>query len=238
MSLELDQRQRAHRERRPDRGAKSISGDVEIIETQTDGALDASTRQRQRHAAQGVSARGIDLGTVSGDVDRQDVAVRPGRRSTRSAATSTSAARSRRTAATTLKSHSGDVRVALAGTPASSSKPTRSAARSAPTSRSPIDGRRPADRARRRSLQGVYGDGSAVLDRHHVLGHVVISRSDAGVQPYGSSCFGSHGAGTRATVLQPPADRSGDSRQSLAGLSRSDADVASRLPRYTCRSGS
>jgi DUF4097 and DUF4098 domain-containing protein YvlB len=153
--------------------AKSISGDVEIIETQTDGAIEANSISGGVTLRK-VSARRIDVGSVSGAIAVQDVT------SDRVAGHSISGtvefsgplAKGGRYE---LNSHSGDVRVTLAGSTGfevdanSFSGNIRS---DVPLKIGGGDDRM----VRRRSVQGVFGDGSAVLSLTTFSGSVTISR--------------------------------------------------------------
>ena len=124
-------------------------------------------RQRQRRSAEGHRAahrRRQRQRHRSSVRTSSAIASKP----TRSAATSSSAAPLAKGGRYELNSHSGDVRVALAGGRASSSKRIPSAAQSARTFRSPCRGSRPGSGGRR-AIRGVYGDGSAVLERHDLL---------------------------------------------------------------------
>ena len=153
--------------------AKSISGDVEIVETQTDGAIEANSISGGVTLRK-VSARRIDVGSVSGAIAVQDVT------SDRVAGHSISGtvefsgplAKGGRYE---LNSHSGDVRVTLAGSTGfevdanSFSGNIRS---DVPLKIGGGDDRM----VRRRSVQGVFGDGSAVLSLTTFSGSVTISR--------------------------------------------------------------
>ena len=152
--------------------AKSISGDVEIIDTQTDGPIEANSISGGVTLRK-VSARRIDVGSVSGAIMVQDVT------SDRVAGHSISGgvdfsgplAKGGRYE---LNSHSGDVRVTLAGSTGFEvdANPFSGNIRSdVPLKIGGND-----DRGRRRSLQGVFGDGSAVLSLTSFSGSVTITR--------------------------------------------------------------
>ena len=154
--------------------AKSISGDVEIIESQTEGAVEAQSISGNVLLRK-LTARSLEAGTVSGSVTVQDV------QCDRVEAHSVSGnvefggalARSGRYE---LNSHSGDVRIAIAGGTGfeleanSFSGSVRSDL--ALTQQGNGDG----DRRGRRSLRGVFGDGSAVLDVTTFSGSVVVTK--------------------------------------------------------------
>jgi DUF4097 and DUF4098 domain-containing protein YvlB len=152
--------------------AKSISGDVEIIETQTDGAIEANSISGGVMLRK-VSARRIDVGSVSGAIAVQDVT------SDRVAGHSISGtvefsgplAKGGRYE---LNSHSGDVRVTLAGSTGFEVDANSFSGNIRSDVPLKIGGND--DRTRRRSLQGVFGDGSAVLSLTTFSGSVTISR--------------------------------------------------------------
>jgi DUF4097 and DUF4098 domain-containing protein YvlB len=150
--------------------AKSVSGDVEIVDTQTDGAIDVQSVSGGVTLRK-VAARRIDIGSVSGSVAIQDV------QSDRVEAHSVSGgvefggtlAKGGRYE---LNSHSGDVRVILAGTIGFELE----ASSFSGNIHSDLPIKMQGDMGRRRSLQGVYGDGSAVLSVTTFSGSVVISK--------------------------------------------------------------
>src|SRR5262249_9573488 len=151
--------------------AKSISGDVEIIETQTDGAIEANSISGGVTLRK-VSARRIDVGSVSGAIAVQDVT------SDRVAGHSISGAVEfsgplAKGGRYELNSHSGDVRVMLVGSTGfevDANSFSGSIRSDVPLK---IGGD---DRGRRKSIQGVFGDGSAVLSLTSFSGSVTISR--------------------------------------------------------------
>jgi DUF4097 and DUF4098 domain-containing protein YvlB len=154
-------------------GAKSISGDVEIVDTETDGAVEVQSISGAVLLRK-VTARRVEVGSVSGSVVVQDV------QCDRVEAHSVSGnvefagalAKGGRYA---LNSHSGDVRIAIGGGTGfeveanSFSGSVRSDL--ALTLQSSGE-RRPV----RRTLRGVFGDGSAVLDITSFSGSVVITK--------------------------------------------------------------
>jgi hypothetical protein len=152
--------------------AKSISGDVEIIETQTDGAIEANSISGGVTLRK-VSARRIDVGSVSGAIAVQDVT------SDRVAGHSISGgvefsgplAKGGRYE---LNSHSGDVRVILSGS--TGFEVDANSFSGSIRSDVPLKIGGGENRGRRQSLQGVFGDGSAVLNLTSFSGSVTISR--------------------------------------------------------------
>lgn len=156
--------------------AKSVSGSVEILDTQIDGAVEAQSVSGNV-VLRRVTARRVNVGSVSGGVQVDDV------QSDRVEAHSISGdveysgvlAKGGRYE---LTSHSGSVRVGVAGNTGfeleanSFSGSVRSDLQLTNSSTSGGD-RGP---MRRRALQGVYGDGSAVLSVTTFSGSVVISK--------------------------------------------------------------
>lgn len=150
---------------------KSISGDVEVIDTQVEGGLDAGSVSGSVTFRK-VKARRLDLGSVSGSVTLADVDCE------RVNVQSVSGdirfdgplARSGRYE---LKSHSGEVRVAIAG--AAGFEVDANTFSGDVRSDFPITIQGD-DRRRRHSVHGVYGDGSAVLNLNTFSGNIVITK--------------------------------------------------------------
>jgi len=150
--------------------AKSVSGDVEIIDTQTDGAIEVQSVSGGVTLRK-VAARRIDVGSVSGSVTVQDITC------DRVEAHSVSGgvefggplAKGGRYE---FNSHSGDVRVVLAGSTGFELEANSFSG----TIHSDLPIKLQGDIGRRRSMQGVYGDGSAVLNVTTFSGSVVISK--------------------------------------------------------------
>jgi DUF4097 and DUF4098 domain-containing protein YvlB len=152
--------------------AKSVSGDVEIIDTQTDGAIDVQSISGGVTLRK-VTARRIDVGSVSGAVTVQDT------QSDRVEAHSVSGSVEfggtlAKGGRYELNSHSGDVRVILSG--ATGFELEANSFSGTLHSDLPLKIQGNDDRSRRRSLQGVFGDGSAVLNVTTFSGSVSISR--------------------------------------------------------------
>lgn len=154
--------------------AKSVSGAIEIIETTIDGALDVSSVSGTvvlRH----VKAARLAGGSVSGDVVIEDVDCErvEGQSVSGSVSFAGPLARNGRYE---LQSHSGEVRMAIAGGAGFELEATSFSG----SVRSELDiktsGAEPVARRRQRSLRGVYGDGSAVLDLTTFSGSIVISK--------------------------------------------------------------
>jgi DUF4097 and DUF4098 domain-containing protein YvlB len=152
--------------------AKSISGDVEIVETETDGAIEANSISGGVTLRK-VSAQRIDVGSVSSSIVLQDVNCDRIQGHSISGAVEFSGPLAKG-GRYELNSHSGDVRVVLAGSTgfeleANSFSGTLH-------SDLPLKIGGGDDRGRRRSLHGVFGDGSAVLNLTTFSGSVTISR--------------------------------------------------------------
>ncbi len=155
--------------------AKTISGTVEIMETQADGPVAGSSVSGDvvfRH----VTARRIDAGSVSGNIKLEDVQCE------RVSAQTTSggvwfAGPLQRTGRYQLKSFSGEVRVLLAGTTGfevdASSFSGEVRTDFPVTTRA---GAQPNRRGRHNTLSATYGDGAAVLDLTTFSGSIVISK--------------------------------------------------------------
>jgi DUF4097 and DUF4098 domain-containing protein YvlB len=151
--------------------AKSVSGDVQISDTALEGALDAgsvSGNVSLRH----VKARRLDLGSVSGNVVLEDVECE--RLNVQSVSGNVQfqgpLARSGRYA---LKSHSGDVRVAVSGGAGFELEASSFSGHVRSDFPVTIQGGSTPGR-RQRSLHGVYGDGSAVLDLTTFSGSIAV----------------------------------------------------------------
>ena len=154
--------------------AKSISGDVEIADTQTDGAVEAQSISGSVLLRK-LNARRIDIGSVSGSIVIQDVQCDRVEAHSVSGNVEFGGALAKG-GRYELNSHSGDVRMAIAGGTGfeieanSFSGSVRSDF--SLTAQANSDG----DRRGRRSLHGVFGDGSAVLDITTFSGSVVVTK--------------------------------------------------------------
>jgi DUF4097 and DUF4098 domain-containing protein YvlB len=153
--------------------AKSVSGNVEVSDTQIDGTLEAGSVSGDVILRR-LTARRIDASSISGGVKLDDVQCD---RIDASSISGTigfggSLARNGRYA---LKSHSGEVRVAIAG--GSGFEVEASSFSGDVHSDLPITTRgADRDRSRRRALSGTYGDGSAVLELTTFSGSIFISK--------------------------------------------------------------
>jgi DUF4097 and DUF4098 domain-containing protein YvlB len=158
-------------------GAKSVSGSVEILDTDAEGTLEANSISGTV-AVRRIKARRIALGSISGDVVIENVECDRAEAQSMSGDVTFSGP-----LATggryQLNSHSGNVRAAVAGSTgfeveANSWSGNVRADDLAIRLRSGGDGRRTA--GLRRTLRGVVGDGSAVLSITTFSGSVVITR--------------------------------------------------------------
>jgi hypothetical protein len=153
--------------------AKSISGNVELNDTEIDGSFNASSASGSV-VLRRVKARQLDLGSISGDVELDDVT------SERVEAQTVSGnvrfggpvAKSGRYE---LSSHSGNVTVALGGSAGFEVEATSFSG----SIRSDFTFNTGGDSGNsrwRKSIRGVYGDGSAMLDLTTFSGNIVISK--------------------------------------------------------------
>ena len=154
--------------------AKSVSGDVEIVDTQIDGAVEAQSVSGSV-VLRKVTARRVELGSVSGGVIIQDV------QSERVAAQSVSGnvefgGALARNGRYELTSHSGDVRIAVASNTGFELEANSFSGSVRSDLSLSMQGRDLSDRGRRRTLRGVFGDGSAVLNVTTFSGSIVISK--------------------------------------------------------------
>lgn len=159
--------------------AKSLSGSVEIVDTRVAGSLEASAvsgnvvfrkvRARSIDAeslsgtitADAVECDRADLHSFSGGVEFTGPLVRGGRYA--------------------MKSHSGDLRITVTGgggveVDASSFSGSLRSDLTLVNQAGSQGSDRPDGRMRRRSLKGVYGDGSAVLELTTFSGAIVITK--------------------------------------------------------------
>ena len=163
--------------------AKSVSGDVVLTGVSSDGDL-AIGSVSGNITAKGLKSRGLDLNTVSGDVNISDVSCE--RLSAKSLSGNVEYAGTiAKTGRYEINSHSGDVRLALAN-PAGfeldassfsgsirSELPMTVGGDSAPRDRNA--GRR-RDRPDKHSMHATFGDGSATLTVRTFSGDIVISK--------------------------------------------------------------
>ena len=151
--------------------AKSVSGDVQINDTTIEGPLDAGSVSGNV-TLKGVKARRLDLGSVSGNVVLEDIQC--DRVNVHSVSGNVQfqgpLARNGRYE---MKSHSGEVRVAISG--GSGFELEASSFSGHVRSDFPVTIQGGTARGpRQRSLHGVYGDGSAVLDLTTFSGSILI----------------------------------------------------------------
>jgi DUF4097 and DUF4098 domain-containing protein YvlB len=153
--------------------AKSISGDVEVIDTKIDGQLEAGTISgsvRLRH----VSARGLTLNSVSGNVNIEDVTCERVGAQTISGNVLL-AGDLQPNGRYELNSHSGNVRVALSGNTGFQVEATSFSGTITTDLPLTVQGTQTMNR-RQRGLRGTYGNGSAMLDLTTFSGSVVITK--------------------------------------------------------------
>lgn len=154
--------------------AKSVSGTVEILDTQIDGAVEAQSISGSVILRK-VSARRVNVGSVSGSVQVEDVQCDrvEGHSISGNVDYAGGLAKGGRY---DLTSHSGNVRISVAGNTGFEVDANSFSG----SIRSDLPLTSQGDRGdrvmRRRSLRGVYGDGSAVLNLTTFSGSVVISK--------------------------------------------------------------
>ena len=154
--------------------AKSVSGDIEIADTTIDGALDVSSVSGAV-VLRRVKVGRLSAGSVSGEVHVEDVECERVNAQSVSGGVNFSGPLATN-GRYELQSHSGEVRMAIAGGAGFELEATSFSG----SVRSEFDiktpGAEPASRRRQRTLRGVYGDGSAVLDLTTFSGSIVISK--------------------------------------------------------------
>jgi DUF4097 and DUF4098 domain-containing protein YvlB len=155
--------------------AKTLSGDVTITDTQSDGTIDANSVSGNVTLRK-ARARGLDLGSVSGTISVQDVDCERADLHSFSGDVEFGGSLAKN-GRYDMKSHSGNIRLAIAGNTGfdvEASTFSGSVRSDLPLQTS---GAEPAsDGGRRRSLRGTYGDGSAVIAITAFSGNVIISK--------------------------------------------------------------
>jgi hypothetical protein len=151
--------------------AKSISGNVEILDTDLDGSFNASSASGSV-VLRRVKGRQLTLGSISGnveleDVDCQQVEAQSVSGNVRFGGPIAKGGRYE------LNSHSGNVAVTLGGSTGFEVEATSFSG----SIRSDFPFGSSGEQSRwRRSIRGVYGDGSAVLELTTFSGSIVISK--------------------------------------------------------------
>jgi hypothetical protein len=155
--------------------AKTISGTVEIVETQADGPVAGSSVSGDV-VFRRVTARRIDAGSVSGNIRLEDAQCERISAQTTSGGVSF-AGMLQRSGRYELKSFSGEVRVLLAGN--TGFEVDASSFSGEVRTDLPVTARGgapPGRRGRHNTLSGMYGDGAAVLDLTTFSGSIVIAK--------------------------------------------------------------
>ena len=152
--------------------AKSISGSVEIADTEIEGQLEASSVSG-RVLVRGVKARSLEAGAVSGDVLVQDVLCERVEAQTVSGEVQFSGDLVRG-GRYELSSHSGGVKVAIGGNTGFEVEATSFSGSVRTDVKLQSEGED--HRRHQRTLRGVHGDGSAILDLTTFSGSIVITR--------------------------------------------------------------
>ena len=150
--------------------AKTVSGTVEIVDAQGDGTLDSSSVSGDVILRR-VSARRIDAGTVSGNVRLEDVQCERVNASTTSAGIFFSGVLARN-GRYQIHAFSGDVRLQLSGN-TGFEVDAQTFSGQIRSDDFPVTSR---GRISRHSLNGTYGDGSAVLNVSTFSGSIVVSK--------------------------------------------------------------
>ena len=154
------------------RSAKSISGTVEVVETDVDGPFDASSASGDI-VLRKVKARQLDLGSISGSVTLDDVDC-PQVEAQTVSGNVRFAGSLPRGARYDFTSHSGNVQLALAG--GSGFEVEASSFSGSIRSDFPLKAESGSQGPVQRALRGVFGDGSAVFDLTTFSGDIVISK--------------------------------------------------------------
>ena len=154
--------------------AKSVSGTVDVSDTQIDGTLVAGSISGDVILRR-LTARRIDTSSISGGVRLEDVQCEQIDAQSISG-TINFVGPLTRSGRYSLKSHSGEVRVAIPG--GSGFEVEASSFSGDVRSDLPITtrGMLPNDRSRRRLLTGTYGDGGAILELTTFSGSIVITK--------------------------------------------------------------
>lgn len=155
--------------------AKSLSGDVTITDTQADGSIEASSMSGTVTLRQARAQR-LDLGSISGNIVVRDVEC--DRAALHSFSGNVEYGGSfGKNGRYEMKSHSGDVRVAVAGNTGFEVEATTfSGSVRSDLQLQMLGAERASDSSRRRSLRGTYGDGSAVVAITTFSGNVVVTK--------------------------------------------------------------
>jgi hypothetical protein len=155
--------------------AKSISGDVDIEGVSLDGTLEASSVSGDVRA-RNVKARRVELGSTSGDVEVSEVSCETADlRSTSGVVEYTGAFV--KGGRYVFRSHSGNVRVAVAGDVGFELEASTFSGSIDSELPITIGGQSGSSRgASRRSVRGVYGDGSASVELTTFSGDVIIRK--------------------------------------------------------------
>jgi DUF4097 and DUF4098 domain-containing protein YvlB len=153
--------------------AKSISGNVEVTDAESDGGLNASTASGTV-VLRKVKARRVEAGSISGDVMLEDVEAQQVEGQTVSGSVKFGGALARG-GRYELTSHSGSITAALDGNAGFEIEATSfsgSIRSDFSFGTSGGGGRGPS----RRSLRGVVGDGSSVVELTTFSGSIVVSK--------------------------------------------------------------
>ena len=151
--------------------AKSISGDLEI--TDSDGDEVSGETTSGDVIARGLKARTVDLRSISGDLRMTDVESDRAFARTVSGSVDFSGPLAR-TGRYEFQSHSGDVRVALPGTPGFSIEASTFSGNLRSDFPLTLQGNSPNGFPRRSALRGTSGSGGAVLSLQSFSGNITV----------------------------------------------------------------
>ena len=153
--------------------AKSVSGNVEVVDTEMDGHLEASSVSGTV-LLRNLKARELNVDSVSGGVSLQDIVCDRVEAQSVSGDVDFSGPLAK-AGRYELTSHSGNVRVAVAG--GTGFELEASSFSGSVRSDIPLNAQANASsRRQQRTLRGIYGDGSAVLDLTTFSGSIVITK--------------------------------------------------------------
>jgi DUF4097 and DUF4098 domain-containing protein YvlB len=155
--------------------AKSVSGNVEIINAQGQESLEASSVSGDV-TMQRITVRRIDAGSVSGNVKLDEVQCDRAEAHSTSGNIAFDGTLARR-GRYELKSFSGEVHLAISGATGFEVEATTFSGDVRSDLPITIRGNAdPNEHKRRRSLNGTYGDGSAILELSTFSGNIVIAK--------------------------------------------------------------
>ncbi|MEO8075059.1 MAG: DUF4097 family beta strand repeat-containing protein [Acidobacteriota bacterium] len=154
--------------------AKSVSGNVEIVDTQVDGEIEAQSVSGNVSARK-ISARQLTLGSISGEITVQDVQCERVESHSISGNVEYSGVLAK-SGRYEFQSHSGDVRLTVTGGTGFELEANTFSGELRSDLPLKMDRSDSDRRGRQRTLRGVWGDGSAVVNITTFSGNVVIAK--------------------------------------------------------------